>query len=74
MPIVPIEIDERDQIRSVEMTMLARFAGRVSDEVVHAEVELAASMLYSDARVRNFLAVLVERRVTERLRAVAAAG
>jgi hypothetical protein len=71
---MPIEVDEAAQIRSVEMTMLARFAGRVSEDVVHAEVQMAASMLYGDARVRNFLPVLVERRVTERLRVVAMAA
>jgi hypothetical protein len=67
---VPIELDEQAQIRSVEMTMLQRFAGRVPEDVVHAEVELAASMLYGDARIRTFLPVLVERRVKDRLRAV----
>jgi hypothetical protein len=67
---VPVEVDEQAQIRSVETTMIQRFAGRVSEDVVHAEVAMAASMLYGDARIRTFLPVLVERRVKDRLRAV----
>lgn len=65
---MPVIDDEEHQIKLVEAELLRRFEGSLPPDRISAEVARAAADLYSDARVRNFVPVLVQRRVSERLR------
>ena len=66
---MPVIDDEEHQIRLVEADLWHRFEGSLSRDQISAEVATAAADLYADARVRSFVPVLVQRRVSERLRA-----
>ena len=65
---MPVIDDEEHQIRLVEAELYRRFEGSLSRDRICAEVADAAADLYAGARVRAFIPVLVQRRVTERLR------
>jgi hypothetical protein len=60
-------IDEAAQLQGVEAALQRRFAGRVPDETIAREVD-AGLQEFSGARVRTFIPVLLQKRVTDRLR------
>ncbi len=62
-----LERTEESQLRSIEDALLRRFEGRVPPATVRAEVR-ASKELFSDARIRNFVPVLVQREAAMRLR------
>jgi hypothetical protein len=60
-------IDEAAQLQGVEEALQRRFAGRVPDETIAREVD-AGLQEFSGARVRTFIPVLLQKRVTDKLR------
>ncbi|MFL6239329.1 MAG: three-helix bundle dimerization domain-containing protein [Actinomycetes bacterium] len=62
------DVDTSTQIDAVQRLLVERYGEQLSVDLVRAEVEAAAQELSSDARVRTFLSVLVQRRANERLR------
>jgi hypothetical protein len=60
-------VDEADQLRSVEDALKRRFAGRVPDETISREVDEGLRE-FTGAPVRTFIPVLLQKRVTDRLR------
>jgi hypothetical protein len=59
--------DESAQLLSVEQSLVASFADRLPREVIAAEVERIRQE-FADSRVRTFIPVLVQRRVSDSLR------
>ena len=59
--------DPQAQLKSVEAGLINEFADRLPKDVIHAEFE-RAQREFHDARVRNFIAVLVHRRASDVLR------
>src|SRR3954453_18416393 len=59
--------DPQAQLKSVEAGLINEFADRLPNDVIHAEFE-RAQREFHDARVKNFMAVLVHRRATDTLR------
>jgi hypothetical protein len=62
-----MQVTEDSQIRSVEDSLLRKFDGRLSEEMVHAEVEATRAM-FRDARIRTYVPVLIQREAVMRLR------
>jgi hypothetical protein len=60
-------IDEAVQLRTVKAALLRRFEGRVSDDTIEKEVDEGLQE-FSGAPVRTFVPLLLQKRVTERLR------
>jgi hypothetical protein len=60
-------IDEAVQLRTVKAALQRHFAGRVSDETISREVEQGLEE-FSEAPVRTFVPLLLQKRVTDRLR------
>lgn len=60
-------IDEAVQLRTVEDALRRRFAGRVPDETISREVDEGLRE-FTGAPVRTFIPVLLQKRVSERLR------
>jgi hypothetical protein len=60
-------VDETAQLRTVEAALQRRFAGQVPDETIALEVDQGLQE-FSGAPVRTFIPVLLEKRVTDRLR------
>lgn len=61
------QIDEAVQLGSVRLALQRRFGGRVSEEAIAQEVD-AGLREFSGARIRTFIPVLLQKRVTDRLR------
>lgn len=76
MPVILNTDPERrlaeDVVKATERLMV-RFAGQVDEPTVHRVVAEAASSL-SEARIKDFLGIIVERVSRERLRAMALPG
>jgi hypothetical protein len=68
---MPVVTDEAQQLRVVATALLERFGDQVPEQRINAEVQAAADELYAAAKVRAFVPVLVQRRVSGRLRTVA---
>jgi hypothetical protein len=62
-----LHVDEAVQLRTVKAALQRRFAGEVPDEVIASEVDQGLEE-FSEATVRTFIPVLLQKRVTERLR------
>lgn len=62
-----LHVDEAGQLRTVEAALQRRFAGRVPDETITREVSRGLEE-FSEASVRTFIPVLLQKRVTDRLR------
>lgn len=60
-------VDEAVQLTTVRAALQRRFAGRVSDETISREVDQGLAE-FSGAPVRAFVPVLLQKRVTDRLR------
>jgi hypothetical protein len=60
-------VDEALQLRTVEDALRRRFAGQVPDETISREVDEGLQEFHG-ARVRTFIPVLLQKRVTDRLR------
>ncbi|MCU1591787.1 MAG: hypothetical protein JWP11_3043 [Frankiales bacterium] len=60
-------VDETVQLRTVEAALRRRFAGQVPDETISREVDEGLQE-FSDAPVRTFIPVLLQKRITDRLR------
>ena len=58
---------EEDKIRELAARLARLFAGRCSTEAVERAVDETYSS-FGDARIRNFLPILVERGAKDRLR------
>jgi hypothetical protein len=59
--------DDRSQLARVEATLLGKFGQSVSPETISAEVE-SAMREFADARIRTYVPVLLQKRVTDQLR------
>lgn len=64
-----LQVTEESQIRSVEDALHRKFDAIASPATVHAEV-VASFNTFSDARIRTFVPVLVQREAAVRLRRV----
>jgi hypothetical protein len=62
-----VKTDDAAQLLSVEELLIASFADRLPRDVIAAELERTRQE-YADSRVRTFIPVLVQRRVTDNLR------
>ena len=60
-------VDEAVQLRTVEDALKRRFAGQVPDEQISREVDEGLREFHG-APVRAFIPVLLQKRVTDRLR------
>jgi hypothetical protein len=60
-------LDETAQLRAVEQALARKFFGRVEDERIHREVEIGM-IEFREARIRTYIPVLLQKRVTDRLR------
>ena len=60
-------VDEALQLRTVEDALQRRFAGQVPDETISREVDQGLQE-FSSAPVRTFIPLLLQKRVTDRLR------
>jgi hypothetical protein len=60
-------VDEAVQLRTVEAALRRRFAGQVPDETISREVDEGLRE-FTGAPVRTFIPVLLQKRVTDRLR------
>jgi hypothetical protein len=60
-------VDEAVQLKTVEAALKRRFAGRVPDETISREVD-EGLLEFTGAPVRTFIPVLLQKRVTDRLR------
>lgn len=60
-------LDEKAQLRAVEEALARKFSGQIADEQIHHEVEVGISE-FRDARIRTYIPVLLQKRVTDRLR------
>jgi hypothetical protein len=60
-------VDESVQLRTVEDALKRRFAGQVPDETIAREVDEGLQE-FNGAAVRTFIPVLLQKRVTDRLR------
>jgi hypothetical protein len=65
-------VDEAVQLRTVEDALKRRFAGRVPDETISREVDEGLRE-FNGATVRTFIPVLLQKRVTDRLRSASPA-
>ena len=61
------QVDEAVQLSTVRAALQRRFGDRVSDEVIRLEVDQGLEE-FSGASVRTFIPVLLQKRVTDRLR------
>ncbi|GAC1444198.1 MAG: hypothetical protein NVS3B26_12880 [Mycobacteriales bacterium] len=61
------QVDEALALSTVRAALQRRFAGRVSDEVIRIEVDQGLAE-FSGASVRTFIPVLLQKKVTDRLR------
>lgn len=66
-PLLMVKTDDAAQLLSVEELLIASFADRLPRDVIAAELERTRQE-YADSRVRTFIPVLVQRRVTDNLR------
>jgi hypothetical protein len=64
-------IDEAAQLQTVKVALQRRFAGRVPAETISREVDQGLQE-FSGAPVRAFIPVLLQKRVTDRLRGLSA--
>jgi hypothetical protein len=62
-----VKTDDAAQLLSVEELLIASFADRLPRDVITEELERTRQE-YADSRVRTFIPVLVQRRVTDNLR------
>ena len=62
-----LHVTEESQIRSVEDALHRKFDAIATPATVHAEV-VASLDIFRDARIRNFVPVLVQREAAVRLR------
>jgi hypothetical protein len=62
-----LQVTEESQMRSVEEALHRRFDATASPAKVHAEVAACLDS-FRDARIRNFVPVLVQREAAGRLR------
>lgn len=60
-------VDEAVQVRTVKAALQRRFAGQVPEETISREVDQGLAE-FSGAPVRTFIPVLLQKRVTDRLR------
>ena len=61
------EVDEADQLRSVEEQLIRRFEAKLPPQRVSAEIRRVLSS-YGEARIRTFVPVLVQHDVIDALR------
>jgi hypothetical protein len=66
-PLLMVKTDDAAQLLSVEELLIASFADRLPRDVITEELERTRQE-YADSRVRTFIPVLVQRRVTDNLR------
>jgi len=66
-PDIAPQVDEAVQLKTVRAALQRRFAGQVSDEAISHEVDQGLAE-FSGAPVRTFIPVLLQKRVTDRLR------
>ena len=59
--------DDQAQIQRVETTLLTKFGESVPRETICAEVA-SAMQEFADARIRTYVPVLLQKRVTDQLR------
>ena len=59
--------DEKSQLQRVESVLLSKFGDRVPPDAICAEVE-AAMHDFDGARIRTYVPVLLQKRVTDVLR------
>jgi hypothetical protein len=64
-------VDEAVQLTTVRAALNRRFEGRFSDEAISLEVDRGLAQ-FADAPVRTFIPVLLQKHVTDRLRALSA--
>ena len=62
-----LQVDEAVQLRTVEDALRRRFAGRVPEELISREMRDGLQE-FNGAPVRIFIPVLLQKRVTDRLR------
>lgn len=60
-------VDEAAQLQTVKAALKRRFAGQVSEETIVREVDDGLRE-FTGASVRTFIPVLLQKRVTDRLR------
>ena len=61
------QVNEAVQLSTVRAALQRRFGDRVSDDVIRLEVDQGLEE-FSGASVRTFIPVLLQKRVTDRLR------
>lgn len=59
--------DEGSQLAQVERALVSKYGDRVPPEQISADVQ-AGLAEFADARIRTFLPVLLQKRLTDRLR------
>ena len=59
--------DDQSQLQRVEASLLVKFGQSVPHDTIAAEVE-AAMREFADARIRTYVPVLLQKRVTDQLR------
>lgn len=59
--------DEQSQLDQVERALLTKYGDRVPPEQISADVR-AGLAEFADARIRTFLPVLLQKRLTDQLR------
>lgn len=64
---VQTQVDEAGQLRNVRAALERRFAGQVPEEIIAREVDRGLAE-FAGAPVRTFIPVLLQKRVTDRLR------
>jgi hypothetical protein len=67
-----MQIDESAQLSTVKAALQRRFAGQVPDDTIAREVDEGLQE-FSAATVRTFIPVLLQKRVTDRLRGLRSA-
>jgi len=65
-------LDEDGQLRTVKVALQQKFAGQVPEETIARELDEGLHA-FDGAPVRSFIPVLLQKRVTERLRQISPA-
>jgi hypothetical protein len=62
-----LAMTEESQLRSIEEALVRNYGERLPQDRIHAEFE-AARAAFADARIRNFVPVLIQRDAADRIR------
>ena len=65
--VMAMVMDESAQLVAVEQALTRKFGGRIDDRRIHREVEVGMQE-FRDAPIRTYIPVLLQKRVTDRLR------